>query len=260
MTNCNSSGRCPTLRLGNRGSAVAFVQNLLRQRRYSLRVDGVFGQTTRNAVLAFQKNNGLRQTGMVDTPTWRALGVTCLPSQYYPPNDVPTTLPSFPSVPSFPGPEDKPQTLPSFPDKPVWEPPNNEPNLNGLNYTWEEIGDFRYILTTNKSRYTQGEDVYITFRKRNITDGTIVLRYPSDELFDFYISNSEGQELYRLSDNVYDSGMPHEIVMSPGEAESQNFVWNQVSNTGQWVQPQELTLWGVNNAVGISIPLPFSIY
>ena len=77
-------------------------QNLLRQRRYSLRVDGIFGQTTRNAVLAFRKNNGLRQTGMVDTPTWRALGVTCLPSQYYPPNDVPTTLPSFPSVPSFP--------------------------------------------------------------------------------------------------------------------------------------------------------------
>lgn len=126
----------------------------------------------------FKKITGCGKPGMVDTPTWRALGVTCLPSQYYPPNDFPTTLPSFPSVPSFPGPEDKPQTLPSFPDKPLWEPPNNEPNLNGLNYTWEEIGDFRYILTTNKSRYTQGEDVYITFRKRNITDGTIVLRYP----------------------------------------------------------------------------------
>ena len=40
MTNLNRPdcrfNRCPTLRMGNRGSAVAFVQNLLRQRRYVL--------------------------------------------------------------------------------------------------------------------------------------------------------------------------------------------------------------------------------
>lgn len=251
MTNCNCSGQCPTLKYGNRGSAVAFVQNLLRQRRYNVRVDGIFGQTTQNAVLAFQRNNNLPQTGQVDNATWRALGVTCLPSQYYPPT---TSTPSTPNIP------DRPQILPSFPDTPAWTPPGNEPNLDGLNYTWEEIGDFRYILTTNKSRYAQGEDVYITFRKRNISDNTLVLRYMSDQLFDFYISDSSGQELYRFSDNIVDTGLPHEIVMAPGEAENKNFVWNQVTNNGQWTRPQQLTLWGVNNAVGISIPLPFSIY
>lgn len=256
MTNCNCSGQCPTLKLGNRGSAVAFVQNLLRQRRYTLRVDGVYGQTTRNAVLAFQRSNNLTPTGNVDSATWRALGVTCLPSQYYPPSDYPVTLPSFPDQ------ENYPVTLPSFPDQPVVNPnpPSNEPNLGGLNYTWEEIGDFRYILTTNKARYSQGEMVYITFRKRNISDETLVLRYPSENLFDFYISNSNGEELYRFSQNVVDTGLPHEMVMSPREAESENFTWNQVTNNGQWVRPQQLTLWGVNNAVGISIPLPFSIY
>ena len=82
----------------------------------------------------------------------------------------------------------------------------------------------------------------------------------SDQLFDFYISDSSGQELYRFSDNIVDTGLPHEIVMAPGEAENKNFVWNQVTNNGQWTRPQQLTLWGVNNAVGISIPLPFSIY
>ena len=251
--------RCPTLRMGNRGSAVAFVQNLLRQRRYVLRVDGVFGQRTRNVVLNFQRDNGLPQTGNVDGPTWRALGVTCLPSQYFPPANQPETLPSFPSTPSFPGPEDIPMTLPSFPDIPAFSP-ENEPDLDGFNYTWEEIGDFRYILTTNRSRYAQGEEVHITFRKRNISDDTVVLRYPSEQLFDFYISDSAGNELYRLSDNIVDTSMPQEVVMAPGQAESQSFVWNQVSNAGQWVRPQQLTLWGVNNAVGISIPLPFSIY
>lgn len=254
MTNCNCSGQCPTLKLGNRGSAVAFAQNLLRQRRYNVRVDGIFGQSTRTAVLAFQRNNNLAQTGNVDNSTWRALGVTCLPNQYYPPVDRPQPLPSFPDF------EDRPQPLPIFPDQPGGNLPGNEPNLDGLNYTWEEIGDFRYILTTNKSRYAQGENVYVTFRKRNISDNTLVLRYPSEQLFDFYISNSNGQELYRFSDNVDDNGRPHEIVMAPGEAENKNFIWNQVTNDGQWVRPQQLTLWGVNNAVGISIPLPFSIY
>lgn len=260
MTNCNCSGQCPTLRLGNRGSAVAFVQNLLRQRRYNVRVDGLFGSMTRNAVLAFQRSNNLSQTGNVDSATWRALGVTCLPSQYFPSNqDMIQTLPSFPSIPAYPGTNDIPQTLPSFPDVPAYTPLGNEPSLDGLNYTWEEVGDFRYILTTSKARYTQGEDVPITFRKRNISNETVVLRYPSEELFDFYISDSSGQELYRFSDNIVDTSLPREVVMAPGQAETQNFVWNQVSNTGQWVQPQQLTLWGVNRAVGISVPLPFRI-
>ena len=48
--------------------------------------------------------------------------------------------------------------------------------------------------------------------------------------------------------------------MAPGQAETEEFVWNQVTSNGQWVQPQQLTLWGVNKAVGISIPLPFTIY
>jgi len=249
MTNCNCSVQCPTLRLGNRGSAVAYAQDLLRKRRFNLQVDGIFGREMRNVVMAFQRANSLTQTGRVDDATWKALGVVCLPNQYYPPSGVPQPLPIFPDQEDYP----------FYPDRPNYVP-GNEPNLDGLNYTWEEIGDFRYILTTNKSRYTQGEEVFITFRKRNISDETLVLRYPSEHLFDFYISDSGGREIYRFSDNVEDSGIPHEMVMAPGEAESKNFRWNQVSNQGQWVRPQQLTLWGVNNAVGISIPLPFSIY
>ena len=258
--NCgqNQTVQCPTLRMGNRGSAVSFVQRLLRQRGYNVRVDGVYGTETRNVVQVFQRRNNLSQTGMVDDGTWSALGVTCLPGQYYPQEDRPQTLPSFPSTPAYPGNSivDTPQTLPSFPDTPVWE----ENEIEGLNYTWEEVGDYRYILTTNKARYAQGETVYITFRKRNISDSTQVLRYPSNELFDFYISDRNGAELYRFSSNVVSTGISHEIVMAPGQAETTDFQWNQVTNTGAWVAPQQLTLWGVNTAVGASVPLPFQIY
>ena len=62
MTNCNCAGQCPTLKYGNRGSAVAFVQNLLRRRRYNIPVDGIFGQMTRSAVLDFQRMHSLPLT------------------------------------------------------------------------------------------------------------------------------------------------------------------------------------------------------
>lgn len=265
---CNGNGpngagntvSCPTLRMGNRGSAVAFVQKLLRQRGYSIWVDGIFGTMTRNTLMHFQRRNNLSQTGVVDEGTWRALGVTCLPGQYYPPADIPQTLPDYSGTPVYPGPggdiADIPQTLPSFPDAPLWE----ENELDGLNYTWEEVGEYRYILTTNQARYAQGEPIFITFRKRNISDRTQVLRYPSDALFDFYVSDQNGIEVYRFSSNVVSTGIPHEIVMAPGQAETMEFQWNQVSNSGQWVPPQQLTLWGVNTAVGVSVPLPFAIY
>ena len=48
--------------------------------------------------------------------------------------------------------------------------------------------------------------------------------------FDFYISDRNGVEVYRLSRNVVDNGFPHEIVLTPGQAETTDFQWNQVTN------------------------------
>lgn len=296
MTNCNCNSNCPTLRFGMQGSAVSFVQRLLRQRGYRITIDGRYGSRTQSVVLSFQYNNNLPQTGNVDAATWRALGVTCLPNNItgrpqpvvpsvpiipgFVPNDpnrpqilpsfpdqpvdsgpsiadIPQILPSFPDQPVDPGPSiaDRPQILPSFPDRPV-----NEPNLDGLNFVWEEIEPFRYILATNKSSYAAGENVLITFRKRNISDHTQILRYPSSQLFDFYISDARGNELFRWSDAANFGGIPHEMVLSPGEAESIELVWTQHTTYGNWITPQQLTLWGVNTAVDISIPLQFVIY
>lgn len=251
----NCGANCPTLYYGGRGSAITFVQRLLRNRRYRITVDGYFGQEMRAVVVAFQRNNGLPQTGNVDGPTWSALGVGCLPSNIQPPyypNQPDNQVPRPPSSPNY---GQQPETLPSFPSTPVYEP-----SLDGLNYVWEEIGDFRYILATNKSRYTVGEPVEISFRKRNISEMTQVLRYPSAQLFDFYISAADGTEIYRWSDVVDFVEIPHEIVLSPNEAETVDLFWRQATSAGRPVAPQTLTLWGVNTAVDISIPLQFTIY
>lgn len=60
-----------TLSLGSRGPNVKLIQSLLARIGYDPgAVDGVFGQQTREAVRAFQLDNGLEPDGVVGSLTW----------------------------------------------------------------------------------------------------------------------------------------------------------------------------------------------
>ena len=71
-----------TLRLGSTGTPVRAVQYWLRllsayyQDQPSVTVDGVFGQATRAAVLAWQSRTGLTADGVVGRLTWQSLYTT----------------------------------------------------------------------------------------------------------------------------------------------------------------------------------------
>lgn len=61
---------------GQRGETVRKVQQKLKQWGYfSGEVDGVFGQATYNAVIAFQKKNGLTADGVAGSSTLAAMGI-----------------------------------------------------------------------------------------------------------------------------------------------------------------------------------------
>jgi peptidoglycan hydrolase-like protein with peptidoglycan-binding domain len=63
-----------TLRSGDAGIPVRVLQRELNEkRRAGLTVDGIFGSTTRLAVIAFQKHLGLLANGVVGSQTWRWL-------------------------------------------------------------------------------------------------------------------------------------------------------------------------------------------
>lgn len=62
------------LRLGSRGSDVMKLQAVLRKIGYNPGpIDGVFGNQTREAVMQFQRNNGLTPDGVVGRNTYNAL-------------------------------------------------------------------------------------------------------------------------------------------------------------------------------------------
>lgn len=70
----------------------------------TLTIDGVFGDATENAVRAFQRANGLPETGIVDEATWNALNSTYLGIlQSYPPQFLAEDYSPYPGTPLIMG-------------------------------------------------------------------------------------------------------------------------------------------------------------
>jgi len=64
----------PTLKMGDKGESVIFLQVQLTRRKVDeLKADGEFGQKTHDAVVAFQNYNGLKADGVVGPTTWQKL-------------------------------------------------------------------------------------------------------------------------------------------------------------------------------------------
>ena len=73
-----------TLRRGSSGTEVNGLQLILQRLGYNPGVpDGIFGMNTMQAVIQFQKDNGLKPDGVVDPITWRALQSTDQGYQLY---------------------------------------------------------------------------------------------------------------------------------------------------------------------------------
>ena len=63
-------------KMGSRSEEVKDIQRALKSKGYySGAVDGIFGTGTKNAVIKFQKNNGLSPDGIAGKNTLKALGV-----------------------------------------------------------------------------------------------------------------------------------------------------------------------------------------
>jgi hypothetical protein len=76
--------RAPSLAQGDRGPAVAALERRLAELRYAVNgSDGVYGEDVAQAVLAFQKVNGLTQSGTVTPALWTRLAGARAPASRY---------------------------------------------------------------------------------------------------------------------------------------------------------------------------------
>lgn len=62
-----------TLRKGDRGNEVKELQTALNRAGCTLKIDGIFGNDTYNAVIAFQASRNLVVDGVVGAATWAEL-------------------------------------------------------------------------------------------------------------------------------------------------------------------------------------------
>lgn len=65
----------PTIRKGSKGLSVRLAQRLLNAHGERLEIDGDFGRLTTNAVVKYQKANGLDTDGIIGPKTWYALSI-----------------------------------------------------------------------------------------------------------------------------------------------------------------------------------------
>jgi peptidoglycan hydrolase-like protein with peptidoglycan-binding domain len=73
----------PSLTPGSRGVSVLALERRLAELHYALQgIDGYYGTDTFEAVLAFQKVNGLPRTGRVEPWLWRRLAHATVPRAY----------------------------------------------------------------------------------------------------------------------------------------------------------------------------------
>lgn len=64
-------------KMGSRSDEVTEIQEALKARGYyGYTVDGIFGTRTKNAVIAFQSDNSLREDGIAGKETLKALGIS----------------------------------------------------------------------------------------------------------------------------------------------------------------------------------------
>lgn len=77
----SSTGSAIILRIGSSGAAVAELQGLLNMAGASITTDGSFGPATRDAVIDYQHDAGLKPDGVVGAMTWQSLRKVARPAE-----------------------------------------------------------------------------------------------------------------------------------------------------------------------------------
>ncbi|MDO7787973.1 BsuPI-related putative proteinase inhibitor [Desulforamulus aquiferis] len=178
--------------------------------------------------------------------------------------DRPGTTPSPPAT--TPTPTPRPPVTPT--------PTPNQPALTQYSsiiaglarnqpYTARLIGGLLYILILEQRVFNQGTPIRIRLLKVNVTNATIVLRYPTGQRFELVVRRRPGNtEIWRYSRERFFTQAEGTVTIRPNQYAIYEYTWNQRNVQGVQVTPGEFVLDAFNVARGYanqSVSINFEI-
>lgn len=100
-------------------------------------------------------------------------------------------------------------------------------------------------VETDSNSYSLGTTVTVRINGTNRGTKSLVFDWPTSCVFDFEVTDSQGNEVFGFAKNVACAQVLTQLKIEPGETRSYNASWNQISNVGSNVGPGEyhLTAW-----------------
>jgi hypothetical protein len=99
-------------------------------------------------------------------------------------------------------------------------------------------------LTTEKSRYYQGEPIRMTVRMTNNSKTAINSYYRSSQKYDFIIKDKNGKIIWQWSYGKMFLMALSQFMLEPGENISYSFMWDQKDNSKKVVPAGAYTILG----------------
>lgn len=154
-----------TISYGSSGEDVKKLQQTLNQHGYSLTVDGQFGNATKQAVMDYQKKNGLAVDGIVGVNTWGSLNSKANDS-----SNVKTSSASKPSGTPRPEYEKSESVISAENALNDWE--KNKPQDYQSQYSEQIDAILNDILNREEFSYNMNADpLYQQYREQYIQNG-----------------------------------------------------------------------------------------
>ncbi len=161
-----------TISYGSSGEDVRKLQKSLNEKGYSLTIDGVFGDKTRDAVKDYQKKNGLSVDGVVGNKTWGSLNKKSTSVNMAKPSDGAATVKKFSERPEY----EKSQAVKDAENKLTqWE--STKPDEYKSKYDSQIEGLVKEILSRDDFRYDmQSDPLYQQYRQLYTENGQKAMR------------------------------------------------------------------------------------
>jgi len=97
-------------------------------------------------------------------------------------------------------------------------------------------------VETDSNTYSLGAPIAIKISATNTGTTALVFDWPTSCVFDLAVTDSQGNEVFRLSRNVVCAQVLTQVKVEPGETRTYDARWNQISNAGGSVGPGEYDL------------------